>query len=117
ARADRPTPGGRGDALNTKADPYLPEGLPVAEVAAEVPADLALDTDQIERLRGAYEALPRRSRYVLTVRLGLGRPEQTLRGAAQPLALHLDRIRQIQLTTRPARNCCNPELRAHTSGT
>jgi len=42
--------------------------------------------------------LARRSRYVLTVRLGLGGVEPTsLRVAAEPLALHLDRIRLVQL--------------------
>jgi len=42
--------------------------------------------------------LARRLRYVLTVRLGLGGVEPlSLRAAAEPLALHLDRIRQLQL--------------------
>ena len=34
---------------------------------------------------------------MLTVRLGLGVKPVTLRAAAEPLALHLDRVRQLQL--------------------
>ncbi len=49
------------------------------------------------RLRDAYAELPRRSRYVLTVRLGLGRKSLTLTQAGEPLSLSLDRVRQLQV--------------------
>jgi hypothetical protein len=41
--------------------------------------------------------MPRRTRYVLTVRLGLGSANRPLRDAADPIAVHLSRISQLQL--------------------
>jgi DNA-directed RNA polymerase sigma subunit (sigma70/sigma32) len=41
--------------------------------------------------------MPRRTRYILTVRFGLGIEKQTLRAAAEPIALHLSRIQQLQI--------------------
>jgi len=83
--------------------------LPVAELSARATSDaasgggLALDAGQVQRLRAAYRELPRRSRYVLTVRLGLGaEPVRTLKAASAPLALSLDRIRQLQLAATDA---------------
>jgi hypothetical protein len=88
---------------NRNADPFLPEGLPIASLAAaDDPASLPLADEQVIRLRDAYDNLPRRSRYVLTVRLGLGVPARTLKAAAEPLALSLDRIRQLQLASTDA---------------
>jgi hypothetical protein len=80
-------------------DAYLPDGLPVAELApVAVAGSLPLDARAVARLRDAYAGLPRRSRYVLTVRLGLGGATPvTLKQAAEPLALSLDRIRQLQV--------------------
>lgn len=80
-------------------DSQLPEGLPVAELSDEIPAggELPLSRDEIERLRETYEGFSRRTRYVLTVRLGLGVPEQTCRRAAEPLELHPTRVRQLQV--------------------
>ena len=77
-------------------EPYLPDGLPVAHL---LPVDegLALDAEVVARIRSSYASLPERSRYVLTVRLGLGVERQTLRAAAEPLGLHLNRVRQLQL--------------------
>jgi Sigma-70, region 4 len=49
------------------------------------------------RVVGAYRSLPRRSRYVLTARLGLLGDEQTLKETAKPLALHLSRVRDLQV--------------------
>jgi DNA-directed RNA polymerase specialized sigma24 family protein len=69
----------------------------LAEAEAGSPAGLALSQDEAERVRACFEAMPRRTRYVLTVRLGLGVPQQRLREAAEPLALHLTRIHQLQL--------------------
>ncbi|MGA2469941.1 MAG: hypothetical protein ABSG64_04550 [Solirubrobacteraceae bacterium] len=83
---------------NRQADPYLPDGMPVAEL--DEPAGIALPLAPAEALRmvAAYRALARRSRYVLTVRLGLAGAEPvSLRAAGEPLALSLDRIRQIQM--------------------
>jgi hypothetical protein len=81
-------------------EPFMPSGLPVATL--QRPAGqrgcLPLPEAAVERLIAAYEALPARSRYVLTVRLGLGGAEPLeLRRAAEPLGLHLDRVRQLQL--------------------
>lgn len=78
-------------------DAMLPTGLPMAELSDRTPAGLPLDTGQVEKLREAYAELPRRSRYVLTVRLGLTAEALTLKQAAEPLALSFDRIRQLQL--------------------
>jgi DNA-binding transcriptional ArsR family regulator len=82
--------------FNGNADPYLPDDLPVAELAAEIPEGLPLSAHEAESVRKTYQSFPRRTRYVLTVRLGLGISKQTLRDAAEPLALHLTRIQQLQ---------------------
>jgi hypothetical protein len=83
--------------FNSNADPYLPDDLPVAVLAAEMPDGSLLSEQEARRARETYNSFPRRTRYVLTVRLGLGVPEQTLREAAEPLALHLSRIKQLQV--------------------
>jgi hypothetical protein len=87
----------KGQVYNSNADPYLPDDLPVAELAAELPAGLPLSKEEARRVRETYDSFPRRTRYVLTVRFGLGVPKQTLREAGDPLALDLSRIRQLQL--------------------
>lgn len=88
----------RSQVYNGADDSYLPDDLPVAALAgAGSLAGLPLDQDEAERVRACYEAMPRRTRYVLTVRLGLGVPKQTLRASGEPLALHLTRIQQLQL--------------------
>lgn len=84
------------------ADPYLPADLPIAELAEALPEDLPLTREEAERVSNCWEAMPRRTRYILTVRLGLGVPRQTLREAAEPLALHLTRIQQLQLYAQDA---------------
>lgn len=81
--------------FNGNADPYLPDDLPVAELAEMMSAG-SISAEEFSRVRETYESFPRRTRYVLTVRLGLGVPRQTLRDAAEPLALHLTRIQQLQ---------------------
>ncbi len=53
--------------------------------------------DEARRVRECHRSVPRRTRYVLTVRLGLGVERHTLRQAAEPMALHLSRIQQLQL--------------------
>jgi hypothetical protein len=110
----------RDQVFNGSADRYLPEDLPVATLAGELPEGLALSAEEAERVRETYEAMPRRTRYVLTVRLGLGVPKRTLRDAAEPLALHLTRIQQLQLYAQDAllqaaaegRRTTRPGLRA-----
>jgi hypothetical protein len=85
--------------FNGNADHYLPDDLPVAEmgeVLRVAGGDGALSVEEGSRVREVYESFPRRTRYVLTARLGLGVPKQTLRDAAEPLALHLTRIQQLQ---------------------
>lgn len=82
---------------NRNADPYLPEGVPVADLCEQGSELLPLTRDETDRLRAAYAELPRRSRYVLTVRLGLGVETRILKDTAQPLGLGLDRVRQLQL--------------------
>jgi hypothetical protein len=79
-------------------DSYLPEGLPIAVLSPLADTALALDVAALERLRAAYAALPRRSRYVLTVRLPLGGVKRlTLKETAGPLALHLSTISNVQV--------------------
>ncbi len=79
------------------ADAGLPDGLPIAELAPLHAVGLPLSDEQIARVREAWLSLPRRSRYVLTVRLGLGTEARTLASAAKPLGLHLSRIRQLHV--------------------
>ncbi len=84
----------QGQVLNSSADPYLPDDLPVAVLPADLPEGLPLTGEEALRVREAYEALPRRTRYILTVRLGV--PKQTLRETAEPLVLHFGRIKTLQ---------------------
>lgn len=111
----------REQVFNENADPYLPEDLPVAVLTSTPTTDDAgLSEDEAARVRETYETMPRRTRYVLTVRLGLGVPKQTLREAAEPLALHLTCIQQLQLYAQDAlvmaaangRKTTRPGLRA-----
>lgn len=84
---------------NRNADPYLPDGLPVAELRDPAGVTLPLTDEQLAGVLKEWGTLACRSRYVLTVRLGLGGTQKlTLREAAEPLALSLDRIRQLQLS-------------------
>jgi hypothetical protein len=79
-------------------DAYLPEGLPIAVLAPLADAALELDYAALDRLRVAYAALPKRSQYVLTARLGLGGNDVlTLKQTAGPLALHLSTIHKVQM--------------------
>lgn len=78
-------------------DSWLPVGLPMAVIGADTPAGVTLDHGQVAQVRTAYDRLPRRSRHVLTVRLGLAAEPLTLKKASEPLGLSLDRIRQLQV--------------------
>lgn len=97
----------RDQVFNGNADPYLPDDLPVAVLSGKETLSGegdcgGLSADEAARVRETYEAMPRRTRYILTVRLGLGVSRQTLRDAAEPLALHLTRIQQLQLYAQDA---------------
>lgn len=61
-----------------------------------MPDGLPLTREEALRVREAYDALPRQTRYILTVRLGLGVPNQTLKEAAEPLVLHFGRVKTLQ---------------------
>ena len=85
--------------------PLPADDLPVAVMANEAPAlrESGLSADEAARVRETYEAMPRRTRYILTARLGLGGvPKQILRDVAEPLALRLTRIQQLQLYAQDA---------------
>lgn len=88
----------RDEVCGRVAEPYIPDGLPVAELTQELPTDKALPLShaEIERVRETYDGFSKRTRYVLTVRLGLGVPQQTCRRAAEPLKLHQTRVKQLQ---------------------
>jgi hypothetical protein len=78
-------------------DAYLPEDLVVAELSPLASTSLVLDILAMGRLRTAYASLPKRSRYVLTARLGLGGVKPlTLKQTAEPLGLHLTTVHQVQ---------------------
>lgn len=78
-------------------DSWLPVGLPMATLRDDDLAGLALGSEQVATLRDAYGKLARRSRHVLTVRLGLAQEPLTLKRGAEPLGLSLDRVRQLQV--------------------
>ncbi|HEV7566093.1 MAG TPA: hypothetical protein VGO31_09075 [Microbacteriaceae bacterium] len=82
----------------SEADPYMPDDLPVASLTDGSANGLPLSREEAEAVREAYEAFPRRTRYVLTARLGLGGAQkQILREVGEALGVHLSRIQQLQL--------------------
>jgi hypothetical protein len=84
-------------------DPGIPADLPVATlVDGGQPDGSVLSQMEAERVIKAYGALPVRSRYVLTTRLGLGMDVLGVRKVAEPLGLHETRIRQLQALTMDA---------------
>jgi hypothetical protein len=79
-------------------EPHLPDDLPVAGLRDVEPDNVPLSQAEAEAVREAYEAFPKRTRYVLTVRLELGgEQKRTLREVGDGLGLHLSRIQQLQL--------------------
>lgn len=84
------------DPNRPETEPFIPVGLPIAVLTIGANEDLPLDEAMTGRLRSAYERLPRRSRYVLTTRLGLGVEPLALAEAAKPLSVHMARIYQLQ---------------------
>jgi len=87
-------------------EPHLPDDLPVAglrDVGAVEQGNVPLSEAEAEAVRETYEAFPKRTRYVLTVRLGLAdESKRTLREVGDGLGLHLSRIQQLQLYAQDA---------------
>jgi hypothetical protein len=76
----------------------LPEDLPVAALREAEAGCPPLGIDEADAVREAYEAFPRRTKYVLTVRLGLGgERKRILREIGDALGLHLSRVQQLQV--------------------
>jgi hypothetical protein len=76
----------------------LPEDLLVAALGEAAAGCPPLSVKEAEAVREAYEAFPRRTRHVLTVRLGLGRErKRILREVGDALGLHLSRVQQLQV--------------------
>jgi hypothetical protein len=78
-------------------EPHLPDDLPLAALGLAQAASPPLSIEEAEAVREAYEAFPARTRYVLTVRLGLGgERKRILREVGDVLSLHLSRVQQLQ---------------------
>jgi hypothetical protein len=98
----------RDQVFNGSADPYLPDDLPVAVLADGAALygegdGGGLSAEEAARVRECYEAMPRRTRYILTVCLGLGVPRRTLRDAAEPYrAVSLWRTAARPANTKPS---------------
>lgn len=76
------------------ADPDLPAGVRLPLLSADPPP--GLDADRYRRLRGAFDALPRRSRVIVVLRLPIpGRRPLTLRAIGARLDLGPERVRQL----------------------
>lgn len=79
------------------ADPEIRGDLPVAELPADVVSPAPLTYEQFARLSAAWETLPRRVRYVLTARLGLGGVAQkSLAAVGEDLGVSAERVRQLE---------------------
>ena len=75
------------------ADPDLPAGVALPELSPDPP--LGLNADRYRWLRDAFDAMPRRSRAVVVLRLLLpDRQPLTLRAIAQLFGV--ERIRQLE---------------------
>jgi DNA-directed RNA polymerase specialized sigma24 family protein len=81
--------------VNSRPDAFLPTDPAIAELSGPV-VEAALDAEQVRRLRRAWKALPLRSQYVLTARLGLGLEPVTRAEAAAALGCEVSRIDQLQ---------------------
>lgn len=77
------------------ADPDLPPGIRVPVLGADAPQ--GVDHERYRRLCAAFDAMPRRSRVVLALRLSFeGRKRLTLRAIGSLLGVGHERIRQIE---------------------
>jgi DNA-directed RNA polymerase sigma subunit (sigma70/sigma32) len=75
----------------------VPEDVAVAALQAAEAASPPLSVEEAGAVRETYEAFPRRTRHVLTVRLGLGgEHKRILREVGDALGLHLSRVQQLQ---------------------
>lgn len=80
---------------NTTEKTHTPNGLPLAVLTDEPPADL--DADACRRLRAVYNTLTPRTRYILTARLGLAGIERlTLRQTGAVLDVNLSTVHLAQ---------------------
>lgn len=77
------------------ADPDLPQGVDLPALSARPPEDI--DLDRYQRLRDAFEQLPRRSRVVVALRLPRrGHAPLTLNDIGVWLGVGVERIRQLE---------------------
>lgn len=76
-------------------EPFVPDDAAVAELRLPDADGEHLSADELRRLADAYRELPRRSQYVLTARLGLGRKRALQREVVRPLQLSVARVQQL----------------------
>jgi len=77
------------------ADPDLPAGVALPELSAEPPRGFGAERYRL--LRAAFGELPRRSRVIVVLRLGLaGRRPLTLRVVGELLGVGHERVRQLE---------------------
>jgi hypothetical protein len=77
------------------ADPDLPAGVALPELSVDPPRGFGAERYRL--LRAAFDDLPRRSRVIVVLRLGLaGRPPLTLRAVGDLLGVGHERVRQLE---------------------
>lgn len=76
-------------------DPDLPAGVALPELSVDPPRGFG--AERFRLLRAAFDDLPRRSRVIVVLRLGLaGRRPLTLRVVGDLLGLGQERVRQLE---------------------
>jgi hypothetical protein len=77
------------------ADPDLPPGVALSGLSADPPRGFGAERYRL--LRAAFDELPRRSRVIVVLRLGLaGRRPLTLRAIGDLLGIGHERVRQLE---------------------
>lgn len=77
------------------ADPDLPAGVALPELSTDPPR--GFEAKRYRLLRGAFDELPRRSRVIVVLRLGLaGHRPLTLRAIGDLLGVGHERVRQLE---------------------
>jgi hypothetical protein len=77
------------------ADPDLPPGIVLPELSVDPPRGLGAERYRL--LRAAFDELPRRSRVIVVLRLGLaGHRPLTLRAIGAQLGVGHERVRQLE---------------------
>lgn len=77
------------------ADPDLPAGVVLPELRVDPPRGFGAERYRL--LRAAFDELPRRSRVILVLRLGLaGHRPLTLRAVGDLLCIGHERVRQLE---------------------